>query len=50
MSNANDNCAVKIAVRERPVRQSLINSKESSVIGYHPNPNVRKKYMKKRVV
>ncbi|XP_061391925.1 kinesin-like protein Nod [Musca vetustissima] len=40
MNNANDNCAVKIAVRERPVRESLSNSREPSVIGYHPNSNI----------
>ncbi|XP_073828803.1 no distributive disjunction [Musca autumnalis] len=40
MNNVSDNCAVKIAVRERPIRESLINSKEPSVVAYHPNSNI----------
>ncbi|XP_013097756.2 kinesin-like protein Nod [Stomoxys calcitrans] len=40
MNSSNDNCAVKIAVRERPVRESLKTSKDPSVISYHPNANI----------
>lgn len=36
----NDNCAVKIAVRERPARENLKNCHESSVINYHSSGNV----------
>ncbi|XP_075155137.1 no distributive disjunction [Haematobia irritans] len=40
MGTTSDNCAVKIAVRERPRRESLINSNVPNVISYHPNSNV----------
>ncbi|KAM7346418.1 no distributive disjunction isoform 1-T3 [Cochliomyia hominivorax] len=39
MNNTSDNNAVKIAVRERPAKEHLKNSSESSIITYHSNGN-----------
>ena len=42
MNSTNANCgAVKIAVREGPVRANLAREFQSSIVTYHPSGNVR---------